>query len=123
MKVFPGLLAVEMHEHSDRVLHPVDDAELARAEQRHVAQTEGTRCGRGELGREVVGGSEDNADQLVVVDVVALEHGFHQRLRRAFDLFLGVVGAGGRTPQSQQSHDCGGYPDGAVPSSMFAAAA
>ena len=34
------LFAVEMHQHADRVLHPVRDCELPGAQQRHVTQAE-----------------------------------------------------------------------------------
>ena len=66
--------------------------------------------GRGgrELGGDVVGGGEDDAHEVVVVDRVALEHLRHERLRLGVDLRFGVLVEGCRAAQSQDFHGIGG---------------
>ena len=78
----------------------------SRAQQRDVAEPE-PRRGRRELGGDVVGGGEDDADDVVVRDRVALEHRLDQRLRLGVDLVFGVLIAGGRAAQSQDPHEFG----------------
>ena len=67
--------------------------------ERHVAEPD--RAGRG--GREhrvdVVGGGEEDADEVVVVDAVALEHLLEQRDDPLVDLLGGVVVDGGGAAQ------------------------
>src|SRR5262245_35308096 len=101
-------LAVEVHHHADRALHAVADAQLARAQERDSAQAERPSRSRRELGREIVGGSEQNADEIGVLDPVAFEHLHDELLRLAIDLVLGVLVAGRRAPQGQQSHGFSG---------------
>ena len=58
-----GCVAVEVHEHPDAQRLAVLDAELAGADQRDVAEAERTRGRRRELGGDVVGRGEDDADR------------------------------------------------------------
>jgi hypothetical protein len=102
-----ALFAVEVHQDTNGEGHPVGDLQLTGAEKRHVAEPERTGGGRRELLGEVVGGSEDDADKLVVGDRVAVEHLRDQLLRLRFDLALAVLLARGRAAQRQQSHGFG----------------
>ncbi len=101
MEIAALLIAVEMHQHTDRVRHPVHDAELPGAQQRHITKAE--RAGRGgrELGGEIVGRGEDDAHEIIVRDGIAFEHLANQRLRLGVDVGLRVLVEGRRAPQCQ----------------------
>ena len=74
------LLGVEVHHHPDRT---AACRARCRARGRRSAGRRRARApgrGRGELGREIVGRGEDDAHEIVVVDVVAFEHLLHERL-------------------------------------------
>ena len=60
--------------------HRTLDRDLARAHQRHAAQAHPARGLRGERRAEIVGDREQDADQVVLLDGVALEHGREQPL-------------------------------------------
>src|SRR5690606_748076 len=73
-----GPVGVQVDEHSDAAGRPALDVELARADERHVAEAE-LAGGLGREGRvDVVGGGEQHADEVVVPDPVALEERFEQ---------------------------------------------
>ena len=65
-----------MHEHSHTTFHRTSNRELAGAEQRHVTEADAAR-GRGrKRAREVVGRREDDRHDVVVIDVIAIDHLF-----------------------------------------------
>ena len=77
-------MSTRMHQRHRRRRSPSS----RRADQRDVAEPERPRRGRRELGGEVVGGGEDDADDVLVLDLVAVEHLLDQRLRLDVDLGL-----------------------------------
>ncbi len=87
------------------------NAQLTGAEQRHVAEAELTSSGGRKLGSEVVGCSEDDADEIVMPDGIALEHRADKCLSLGVDLRLRVLGECRRAPQCQQSHGSPRYSD------------
>ena len=104
-----AVLELQVHEHADAPRLAVFDAQLARAEERHVTQTECARGGGGELGGEIVGRGEDHAHDVVVLQPVALEHLADESLRLTVDHGFRVLVARDRAPERQQSHGSGGY--------------
>ena len=98
------LLAVEVHHHPDAQRLAVRDPELAGTDQRDIAEPERARRRRRELGGDVVGRGEEDADQVVVGDVVAVEHLLHERLGLQLDLGFRVLVDGCRAAQRQDSH-------------------
>src|SRR5690606_31669296 len=63
------------------------------------AETELARCGRREHGVDVVGRREDDADEVVLGDVVAIEHLLEQRDHALEDVLLDVFVDGGRAAE------------------------
>ena len=66
-------LGREVHEDADAAGRGPFDRQLAGTQQRHVAQAEPAGHRRREGAAQVVGGREDDADQVVFGDVVAIE--------------------------------------------------
>jgi hypothetical protein len=67
------------------------DAELPGAQQRHVGEAEQPRGVGGELRGEIRGGREDDGDDVVGREVVALQHGGDELGRSLEDLLAGVA--------------------------------
>ena len=84
------------------------DPELPGAEQRDVAEPQCPGGRGGELGGDVVGRGEDDAHEVVVGDLVALQHLRDQPLRLGVDLRFGVLVNSCRAAQGQDFHGIGG---------------
>ena len=85
----------EVRKHPDAQRLAAGHRDLGGAQERHVAQTDHPRCGGGKGRREVGGHGEDDADQVVVIDVVAAEHLFEQLDGASLDVGRGVGFDGG----------------------------
>ena len=81
---------------------PPSIVELAGADQGHVAQADGRAAVAGNIDVDVVGGREEDADDVVLADAVALEHAVHQRLHALGDLLDGVGVDRGRAAQRER---------------------
>src|ERR1017187_5154568 len=99
---------VGVEQDPDALGHRAGHVDLARAEQRDVAEANAARAGGGKGGREVNRRREDDADHVVVDQLVALHHRGEQLLGRHRDLFGRVVlarrGAAHRSNQGR-SHE------------------
>src|SRR5439155_24039633 len=80
----------------------VVDGQLPGAQQWHVTEPQRPGGGGREFAVDVIGGGEDDADEILVVDVVAGQHLLHQPLRLLRDLVLGVGVERDRPPQSEE---------------------
>src|SRR5437879_1241421 len=86
----PAALGVQVHEHADAALGGARHAQLLGAEEGDVAQPDRPGRGGGEGGDHVGRGREDHADEVVLVDAVALEHGRDQAGNARVHLLPGV---------------------------------
>ena len=71
---------------------------LTGTDERHVAEPEGTGRGGGEHRGDVVGGGEQDADEVVVADAVSLQHRGDEGLHPIVHLLDGVLIEGCRSP-------------------------
>ena len=78
--------------------------DLAGADERHVAEPQRACSGRRELAREILGRREEDADDVVVRDPVALEHLAHELLRTCLDLLRSIEVAGDGAAHGRDSH-------------------
>ena len=83
-----------MGHHSNATRHATGDSKLASTHQRNIRQAHRTRGLRGEHRVQVVGGREEDADDIVEVHVIAAEHVAQQR-GDALDHLLTSVGIEG----------------------------
>jgi hypothetical protein len=104
MQLVAGSLRVAVHEDPDAHGLPAVDRELAGTQQRDVAEPDATSGGGRELRRQVVGSGEDDADEVVVLELVAGEDLLHQALGLLLDLLLGVLVARDRAAQRPKPH-------------------
>ena len=90
------MVRFDVDHHSHAPWHTAGDSKLAGAHQRNIRQTH-RACGLGgEHGVQVVGGREEDTDDIVEVDVIATEHVAQQR-SDALDHLLpsaGIEGGG-----------------------------
>src|SRR5581483_9385835 len=91
VQLVAGPFGGEVHHHPDAQRRAALDRQLARADQGHVAEADGPRRRGGEHRRDVLGGGEQDADDVVVTDVVGLEHARHQGLDALGDLIGSVL--------------------------------
>lgn len=110
MQLTPGPFGVEVHQDPNGPRLAAGDVELARTQQRDVTKTERPRGGRGELRVEIVGRGEDDAHQVFVIDLVAVEHLRDKRFGLGIDLSNGVDVARGRAAKASEFHGGRGYP-------------
>ena len=104
MQLVAGTLRVAVDEEPDAHGLPAVDGQLAGAQQRDVTQPDAAgRRGR-ELRRQVVGGGEDDAHDVVVLELVASEELLDQALGLLLDLLLGVLVARDRAAQRPKPH-------------------
>jgi len=99
LELGPRELGVEVHHHPDAPLGAALDIELAGTDQGHVAQPVLAGRRRRERAVQVVGGGEEDADQVVVIESVAIEHRLEQLQDPLGHVLLGVDVQGGGTPQ------------------------
>ena len=74
MQVATAQLGVEVHQHANRARRSANDVELPGTEQRNIAEAERTRRSGRELRAEIIGRGEDDADELVVIHIIAVQH-------------------------------------------------
>src|SRR5918994_1759665 len=99
VQLVAGDVGHQVDHHADAPGGAAIDVELACAHERHVAQAElAGRLGR-ERRPEVVGSREQHADQVVVLDRVALKESLEQGDHPFEQMVLLVDVDGGRTPQ------------------------
>ncbi len=63
------------------------DVELAGADERNVTEAGVARCGRRECRMQIVGGREQDTDDVLVVDAVAFDHRGEEINGSLLDLF------------------------------------
>src|ERR1700674_1244886 len=109
MDLFPGAVRGDMQQDPDAVLHRPDDSQLAGTDQRHGAQAH--RPGRGgrEQRADVLGGGEQDGDEVVLDQPVALQDQPEQ-VHHPFGDGLGGVGVDGGG--AAHCSDGGGHPPG-----------
>src|SRR5919109_621378 len=99
VQLAPRPLGGHVHEHADAQRGTALDVELPGTEQRHVAHADGAGGSGREHRAHVVGGGEDDADEVVLRHVVAVEHGAQQGLDALVHLLGGVGVDRGRAAQ------------------------
>src|SRR5207245_8395311 len=92
-------LDVQVHEDTDAAGGSAVDSQLTGAEQGYVAQADDPGRGGGEHGRDVLGSGDDDADQVILVDLVAGQHLLYEGADPLVDLLGGVDVDGGRPSQ------------------------
>jgi hypothetical protein len=88
-----------MYENPDASGRAPVDVQFSGAQQGNVAETDGPGRRGGKHGVQIVGGREDDRDQVGFVHVVFRQHGFDERLDPGTDLVDGVLVDGGRSSQ------------------------
>src|SRR5690606_1165934 len=97
-----GALGREVHHDPHAPRRGPDDVQLPGADERHVAQPDLAGAGGREGAVQVVGGREQDADDVVVVDAVAAAHLLEQLDGPLVDVRLLVdVDGGGSTEGSE----------------------
>src|SRR4051794_28556075 len=109
MELRSRAVRVAVDEHADDARQGPLDGELARTQQRYIAEPDAACGGGRELGSEVVGRGEDHADQIVVIEAVPGEQLRDERVRPRLDLGLRVLVTRDRTTERAQLHEAGGY--------------
>ena len=110
MQLTPGPFGVQVHQDPNGPRLAAGDLELARTQQRDVTETERPGCRRGELRMEIVRSGENDAHQVFVIDLVAVEHLRDERFGLGIDLFDGVDVARGCAAKASEFHGGRGYP-------------
>jgi len=104
----PAALGGQVHEHPDAALGATDDVELASADQGDIPQAQLAGARGWEGGPDVVGGREQDADDVVVVHPVALAHRLQQHHDPLVDVHLFVDVDGGGTTEGSEGGGHGG---------------
>src|SRR5437764_3468289 len=104
MQLVTGSLRVAVDEEPDAHGLPALDGKLAGAQQRDVTQPYASGGGGRELRGQVVGRGEDDAHEVVVLELVPGEELLDQALGLLLDLLLGVLVARDRAAQRPKPH-------------------
>ena len=99
VQLVAGPVGSQMHQNSDAQGCRSGDVDLLRAQQRNVPKPDAARGGGREYRVDIGRGGEHHADQVVVVDTVAVEHDLDERLGALGDLLDSVGVDRGRAAQ------------------------
>ena len=97
-----------MHHDPDAHRSGVHDVKLPSADQRNIAETSVARRSSRKGRMKIVSGGEQHADDVLMVDAVAIDHLLEERDRSLLDVVDGINLDGGGTSQGPNrcSHGC-----------------
>ena len=95
-----------MHQHTDAERSCPSDIELACTDKRNIAEPNVASSRSREHRMDVVGRREEHANDVVVIDAVALDHLFKQRDRAGSNIVdgVGINGGGAAKRSDNRSH-------------------
>jgi hypothetical protein len=96
-----------MHQYADAERSCPSDIEFAGTDERNIAEPDVASSRGREHRMDVVGRSEENADDVVMLDAIALDHLFKQRNRARSNIVGGIsINGGGAAKRSDsRSHN------------------